>query len=151
MEDLDNKPPESYKLIEVPTTTERVIWVQIHKVKCVNYKNCLSLQHKQAPARDKWGKGIEFLLSCISLSVGLGNVWRFPFVALENGGGAFLIPYVVVLVLVGGPVYYLEILIGQFCSRGCVQAYEFSPIMRGKITYLKLHTSCFSLLLFIEI
>lgn len=110
MEDLDNKPPESYKLIEVPTTTER---------------------HKQAPARDKWGKGIEFLLSCISLSVGLGNVWRFPFVALENGGGAFLIPYVVVLVLVGGPVYYLEILIGQFCSRGCVQAYEFSPIMRG--------------------
>lgn len=32
--------------------------------------------------RDKWGKGIEFLLSCIAMSVGLGNVWRFPFIAL---------------------------------------------------------------------
>lgn len=32
--------------------------------------------------RDRWGKGIEFLLSCIAMSVGLGNVWRFPFIAL---------------------------------------------------------------------
>lgn len=37
--------------------------------------------------RDTWGNPIEFLLSCISMSVGLGNVWRFPFVAYENGGG----------------------------------------------------------------
>lgn len=34
--------------------------------------------------RDSWGKGIEFLLACIALSVGLGNIWRFPFVALGN-------------------------------------------------------------------
>lgn len=37
--------------------------------------------------RDTWGKGIEFLLSCIAMAVGLGNVWRFPFIALRNGGG----------------------------------------------------------------
>jgi hypothetical protein len=37
--------------------------------------------------RDTWGKGVEFLLSCIAMSVGLGNVWRFPFIALRNGGG----------------------------------------------------------------
>lgn len=36
--------------------------------------------------RDSWGNGLEFLMSCIALSVGLGNVWRFPFIALENGG-----------------------------------------------------------------
>lgn len=39
--------------------------------------------------RDQWGKGIEFLLSCIAMAVGLGNVWRFPFIALKNGGGKF--------------------------------------------------------------
>jgi solute carrier family 6 amino acid transporter-like protein 5/7/9/14 len=42
---------------------------------------------QQPQARDTWGKEIEFLLSCIAMAVGLGNVWRFPFIALENGGG----------------------------------------------------------------
>lgn len=70
-------------------------------------------------------------MSCISLSVGLGNVWRFPFTALENGGGAFIIPYLIVLFAVGKPVYYLEMLIGQFCSRGSIRVYDFAPAMRG--------------------
>lgn len=87
---------------------------------------------EQPPARDQWGKGIEFLFSCIALSVGLGNVWRFPFIALENGGGAFLIPYLVVLLLVGRPVYYLEVIIGQFSSRGCIGALNMAPIMKGE-------------------
>lgn len=86
---------------------------------------------QEAPTRDQWGRGIEFLFSCIALSVGLGNVWRFPFIALENGGGAFLIPYLVVLLLVGRPIYYLEVIIGQFSSRGCISAMNMAPIMKG--------------------
>lgn len=81
--------------------------------------------------RDSWGNDLEFLMSCIALSVGLGNVWRFPFAALENGGGAFLIPYLVVLMLVGKPIYYLEMLIGQFSGRGSINVYDIAPIMRG--------------------
>ncbi|EDW09608.2 sodium-dependent nutrient amino acid transporter 1 [Drosophila mojavensis] len=84
-----------------------------------------------AAERDTWSKGVEFLFSCIALSVGLGNVWRFPFIALENGGGAFLIPYLVVLLLVGRPIYYLEVIIGQFSSRGCIGAFDLAPIFRG--------------------
>uniref|UniRef100_A0A1A9W8E0 Transporter n=1 Tax=Glossina brevipalpis TaxID=37001 RepID=A0A1A9W8E0_9MUSC len=83
------------------------------------------------PERDTWGKGVEFLLSCVAMSVGLGNVWRFPFTALDNGGGAFLIPYLVVLFLVGRPIYYLEMIIGQFSSRGSVKVYDLCPAMRG--------------------
>ncbi|EDW10664.1 sodium-dependent nutrient amino acid transporter 1 [Drosophila mojavensis] len=86
---------------------------------------------EQAKHRDGWNNDIEFLMSCIALSVGLGNVWRFPFIALENGGGAFLIPYLIVLILVGKPVYYLEMLLGQFSSRGSVKVYDFVPILRG--------------------
>ncbi|XP_054740047.1 sodium-dependent nutrient amino acid transporter 1 [Anastrepha obliqua] len=82
-------------------------------------------------ARDTWTNDIEFLMSCIALSVGLGNVWRFPFTALENGGGAFVIPYIIVLFLVGKPVYYMEMLLGQFSSRGSIKVFDFSPIMRG--------------------
>uniref|UniRef100_A0A1B0G9S9 Transporter n=1 Tax=Glossina morsitans morsitans TaxID=37546 RepID=A0A1B0G9S9_GLOMM len=82
-------------------------------------------------SREKWGKEIEFLFSCIALSVGLGNVWRFPFIALENGGGAFVIPYIIVLLLIGRPVYYMEVIIGQFASRGCIQAFDMVPLMKG--------------------
>ncbi|KAL5286669.1 hypothetical protein ACFFRR_007967 [Megaselia abdita] len=82
-------------------------------------------------SRELWGKEIEFLLSCIAMSVGLGNVWRFPFTALENGGGAFLIPYLIVLFLVGKPIYYLEMIIGQFSSRGAVKVWDLCPALRG--------------------
>lgn len=81
--------------------------------------------------KEKWENDIEFLLSCITLSVGLGNVWRFPFTALENGGGTFVLPYTFILFVVGKPLYYLELLLGQFSSRGCIKVYDMSPAMRG--------------------
>ncbi|XP_071052118.1 sodium-dependent nutrient amino acid transporter 1-like isoform X2 [Onthophagus taurus] len=86
----------------------------------------------EAPSRDTWGKGVEFLMSCIAMSVGLGNIWRFPFTAYQNGGGAFLIPYLIVLLLVGRPMYYLEMCLGQFTSFGNVRTfYKMAPILKG--------------------
>ena len=81
--------------------------------------------------RQQWSNSTEFLMSCIAMSVGLGNVWRFPFTAYENGGGAFLIPYLVVLVLIGRPLYLLELGLGQFCSGGAVKVWRLSPAFRG--------------------
>lgn len=81
-----------------------------------------------------WSNSLEFLMSCISTSVGLGNVWRFPFVAYENGGGAFLIPYIIVLLIIGKPLYYLEMIVGQFTSRSSIKMYELSPLFRGGCT-----------------
>ncbi|XP_032667885.1 sodium-dependent nutrient amino acid transporter 1-like isoform X2 [Odontomachus brunneus] len=70
-------------------------------------------------------------MACIATSVGLGNVWRFPFTAYENGGGAFLIPYIIVLILVGKPFYLLEALLGQFTSKSCVKTWSMTPAMKG--------------------
>uniref|UniRef100_A0A499FUW7 Transporter n=1 Tax=Anopheles farauti TaxID=69004 RepID=A0A499FUW7_9DIPT len=81
--------------------------------------------------REKWGRGVEFLMSCIALSVGFGNIWRFPYTAMQNGGGAFMIPYLVVLFLVGRPLYYLEMVMGQFSSRGAIKVFDVAPLMRG--------------------
>lgn len=87
--------------------------------------------HKLEGDRAGWGGGLEFLMSCIATSVGLGNIWRFPFTAYENGGGAFLIPYVIILIIVGKPFYYLETLLGQFSSKSCVGVWALSPAMKG--------------------
>lgn len=71
-------------------------------------------------SRGHWGSRTEFVLSCIGYSVGLGNVWRFPFLAYENGGGAFLIPYIIILIFIGKPMYFMEAALGQFAQVGPV-------------------------------
>nr|CAD7568157.1 unnamed protein product [Timema californicum] len=83
------------------------------------------------PDRPQWSNGVEFIMSCIAMSVGLGNVWRFPFTAYENGGGAFLIPYIIVLFIIGKPMYYMEMAMGQFSSYGAVKVWNISPILTG--------------------
>ena len=63
--------------------------------------------------RDNWGSKTEFLLACIGNCVGLGNLWRFPYLVYESGGGVFLIPYFIMLFLVGIPLLYMELSLGQ--------------------------------------
>ena len=92
-------------------------------------------QEREQSQRQQWSNKREFLLSCISMCVGVGNVWRFAFVALENGGGAFLIPYLVVLVFIGKPLYYLELILGQFPSTSAIKMWAICPAFKG--------TACF--------
>merc|ERR1719242_870464 len=81
--------------------------------------------------RGHWGSKAEFILSCIGFSVGIGNVWRFPYLAYKNGGGAFLVPYFIILILVGKPMYYMETAIGQFARLSPLQLWRCAPIATG--------------------
>ncbi|MBD3345767.1 MAG: sodium-dependent transporter [Chitinivibrionales bacterium] len=63
--------------------------------------------------RPQWQTGIGFLFAAIGSAVGLGNIWRFPYVVYENGGGAFLIPYFVALITAGIPILMLEFALGH--------------------------------------
>jgi len=86
---------------------------------------------RDEPERGHWGSKAEFILSCVGYSVGIGNVWRFPFLAYENGGGAFLIPYIILLVLIGKPMYYMECALGQYSQLGPVSVWKLAPIAKG--------------------
>jgi hypothetical protein len=92
--------------------------------------------------REQWDSPVEFLLSCIAMSVGLGNVWRFPFTAYENGGGAFLLPYLIVLLVIGRPIYFLEMTIGQFSQVGPVGVWALAPFFKGKLSILDSTHNC---------
>ncbi|MEN8255422.1 MAG: sodium-dependent transporter [Verrucomicrobiota bacterium] len=63
--------------------------------------------------RSVWGSKVGFLLAAIGSAVGLGNIWRFGYMAYENGGGAFLVPYAVALLLAGIPLMILEYVLGH--------------------------------------
>lgn len=73
------------------------------------------------------------MLATIGYAVGLGNVWRFPYLAQKNGGGAFLIPYFVMLAIEGIPIFYLELAIGQRLRKGAIGVWnQVSPFLSGK-------------------
>jgi len=63
--------------------------------------------------RERWRSRSAFVMAAIGSAVGLGNIWRFPYVCYQNGGGAFLIPYLVALFTVGIPLLIVEFSIGQ--------------------------------------
>ncbi|MDO5629502.1 MAG: sodium-dependent transporter [Mobilicoccus sp.] len=66
-----------------------------------------------AKPREQWSGQLGFLLAAIGSAVGLGNIWRFPGVAYDNGGGAFLIPYLVALLTAGIPILFLDYALGH--------------------------------------
>ncbi|ELT93481.1 hypothetical protein CAPTEDRAFT_70710, partial [Capitella teleta] len=82
--------------------------------------------------RIQWASPTEFLLTCIGYSVGLGNVWRFPYLCYKNGGGAFLIPYVIMIICIGMPLLFMEYSFGQYFGVGSLSIFKkVCPMFQG--------------------
>lgn len=81
--------------------------------------------------RETWGKKIDFLLSIVGFAVDLANVWRFPYFCYKNGGGAFLVPYFLMLAFGAIPLFMMELALGQFHRQGAISVWKISPIFKG--------------------
>nr|CAB3266315.1 sodium- and chloride-dependent GABA transporter 2 [Phallusia mammillata] len=81
--------------------------------------------------RDSWGSSRESFLVFLGYSVGIGNVWRFSYLAFVNGGGAFLIPYIMFAIFAGFPLYFLEVALGQYTKKSAIEMWNIVPAMKG--------------------
>jgi NSS family neurotransmitter:Na+ symporter len=71
-----------------------------------------------------WGRRGTFILAATGSAVGLGNIWKFPYITGENGGGAFVLMYLVCVALVGVPIMIAEILIGRHARANPIMAMQ---------------------------
>ncbi|XP_048254887.1 sodium- and chloride-dependent glycine transporter 1-like [Haliotis rufescens] len=82
-------------------------------------------------SRPQWGSRVQYVLTLVGYSVGLGNIWRFPYICNRNGGGAFLIPFAIFLFLACFPLFFLETCVSQFSGKGTVHVWSFCPLLKG--------------------
>ncbi|NOZ42317.1 MAG: sodium-dependent transporter [Alphaproteobacteria bacterium] len=78
----------------------------------------------QAAKHEHWTSSFTFLLAAVGSAVGLGNIWRFPYIVAENGGGAFVLIYLVIVVIFGIPLLMSELMIGRSAQKPPLSAIQ---------------------------
>lgn len=87
--------------------------------------------------REMWGSRLGYVLSTLGMAIGLGAMWRFPYVASQNGGGAFVLAFALITVIIAVPAGWAELGLGRFSKSGSVQAFNSMIGSKGKpIAYI---------------
>ncbi|XP_068431320.1 sodium-dependent neutral amino acid transporter B(0)AT1-like [Clinocottus analis] len=97
-----------------------------------SYEDLDRMEKEEAGDRPKWDNKAQYMLTCLGFCIGIGIVWRFPYLCQSHGGGAFLIPYLILLVLEGMPLLLLEFAIGQRLRKGSIGVWRaINPYLTG--------------------
>jgi len=79
---------------------------------------------QKSSSRGNWASRLGFILAAAGSAIGLGNIWKFPYITGQNGGGAFVLVYLACIALIGLPIMMAEFLIGRHAQRDAVGAFE---------------------------
>ena len=90
-----------------------------------------NISNESQSSRGQWSGRLGFIAAAAGSSIGLGNIWKFPYITGENGGGAFVLVYLLCIVLIAAPILIAEILIGRASQKGAVGAF---PALAGRGT-----------------
>lgn len=96
--------------------------------------------------RERWGSRIGFILAAIGSAVGLGNIWRFPYMVYQGGGGAFIIPYFIAVFIIGIPMLMLEFGIGNYFQASAPSSFQ--KLKAEFIGWFAVSTGMFGVLLY---
>ncbi|XP_021181196.2 sodium- and chloride-dependent GABA transporter ine isoform X1 [Helicoverpa armigera] len=125
---VPTSPTELFHLVRPPTPPDED--TASHESDCEEEEEDTTAHLK--PRRPFWANKIQFVLACVGYSVGLGNVWRFPYLCYKSGGGAFLIPYFIILLVCGVPMLFMELAVGQYTAHGPIGALsQICPLFKG--------------------
>src|SRR6056297_3076618 len=83
--------------------------------------------------REHWGSRIGFILAAAGSAVGLGNIWKFPYITGENGGAAFILIYLLCILIIGLPVLLAEIYLGRHGQAGPVESFRNMAVRNKKL------------------
>ncbi|XP_041665263.1 sodium-dependent neutral amino acid transporter B(0)AT1-like [Cheilinus undulatus] len=98
----------------------------------LSYEDLKRIEKEEAEDRPKWDNKAQYILTCVGFCIGISNVWRFPYLCQSNGGGAFMILYLILLVLEGMPLLLMEFAIGQRLRKGSVGVWRaIHPYLTG--------------------
>uniref|UniRef100_A0A8R1EIB4 Transporter n=1 Tax=Caenorhabditis japonica TaxID=281687 RepID=A0A8R1EIB4_CAEJA len=81
--------------------------------------------------RGNWGNKSDYLLAVIGFTAGVGSFWKFPFLVFQHGGAAFLVPYLTMLCLAALPMFFTEMVLGQFSSTAAISVWKVVPLLKG--------------------
>ena len=91
---------------------------------------------QQAGKRETWGSSLGFILAAAGSAVGLGNIWKFPYITGENGGGAFVLIYLLCIAAIGLPVMLCEFVMGRRTQRDPVGAFRLLCPAASRLAHL---------------
>ncbi|CAD5216094.1 unnamed protein product [Bursaphelenchus okinawaensis] len=103
----------------------------VHNTENGVYNSPTSPGSEEEEDRGTWSGPFDFLMSMIAYAVGLGNVWRFPYLCFRNGGGTFLFAYSFFFLLAAVPIFNMEVTVGQYLQRGAMEIWSMCPLFKG--------------------